>query len=279
MLLELRGRRALDRPVAAIVDPRRNLVDERAVGAWRRTRPSARRHGRARRRSPRRPRRASRPAPSIGGAGGDGRAAQDAVRHARCAVSGKARSRRPPRARSGLNSASKSIAGFGHRRRRRRSLPTPRAHRRGDRDPGLALAVIAERRLLSTSGSRARRRAASMSSSAVDFPPRRDARAACLRGSASRPRGPARFPGCGCRGEACRRARRAARPAILEFVGDDVALRRRSARSAASSSKAARVKRAATSAAQGCRAGRRYGSDSRAGPPPAPSSGRAGRRR
>src|SRR5205085_7784861 len=31
MLLELRGDRALDRPVAAVVNPRRNLVDERTV--------------------------------------------------------------------------------------------------------------------------------------------------------------------------------------------------------------------------------------------------------
>ncbi len=39
VLLELRGDRALDRPVAAVVDARRDLVDDRARPASRKIRP------------------------------------------------------------------------------------------------------------------------------------------------------------------------------------------------------------------------------------------------
>ena len=61
MVLELRGERALDRPVAAIVDARRHLVEQRPRPASRRIRAPARRHSRARRP----PRRASASASAI----------------------------------------------------------------------------------------------------------------------------------------------------------------------------------------------------------------------
>ena len=188
--------------------------------------------------------------------GRDGRGAQDAAvmmvagqrKGARLAVAVRAR-------RSTLNSASKSIAGFGDRRLAADRVPG-RGRLAGRTDPGLALAVIAVAAGLEHDRQAELRHRRVDVVQAVDRAPRRDPRAGALEeallvAARSWATASACAPGRSLSPSTRKRLDRQ----IFEFVGDDVALARRTRRSASSSSKAARVKWAATSAAQGCSCG------------------------
>ena len=135
--------RALDRPVAAIVDARRHLVEHRPVRGARRTPGSARRHSRARRRPARRAPRPRRP-----GAGDPGRPARSSGAgcrlRARCAARPRRRvSPSAPRQSRIENSASKATKPSRIDGAPPIAAQAASASRRC-LDPRLALAVIAE---------------------------------------------------------------------------------------------------------------------------------------
>ena len=194
----------------------------------------------------------------------------------------RARPRRPPPRQSRIeNSASNAIEASSTQGAPRTAFHAASASPAAD--PHLALAVIAE--AAASSGSpacrarRAPRRASARSPTAAKAPGGRRAlttnafsvsRSWAI-SSASR----------GGRTGTCpvERGERAGRD-ILELVGGDVDLARRSGASAASSSKPPRVKRGGDlGGGRRRRRARRYGSDSRAARPPWPASARAGRRR